>query len=129
MVNDLRPALRYSFSAPLAKDPPKDGNNGTTVTPDGSTEGEGSDEQNETIVVHVSYTWKAYNWSLCSAVCDNGEETREVKCVSESNETVGDELCDTAKKPANSQTCFVESCANYQWVTSTWSEVCFSIRN
>ena len=123
MVKDPKSALQYSFFAPVNTF--KEGNNGSVVDPTVPVEEE-INEENATSVVHVVYTWKAYNWSRCSALCDSGQESREVECVSESDQAVDDELCDPAKKPATSQTCSMELCANYQWITGSWSEVCLS---
>ena len=71
----------------------------------------------------LSYTWHTSEWSACSSLCGNGQESRNVSCTSQDGSSVEETHCDAANKPANTQVCLIESCDNFQWLAGNWSQV------
>lgn len=105
-----------------------DGQLGTEIYTDecGMTCGNGSTCQNTSAVItqeEPGYTWRTSNWSACSSLCGNGQESREVYCTSQDGSPVEETHCDAGKKPATTQPCLIESCDNFQWLAGDWSQV------
>ena len=78
------------------------------------------------------YEWHEEEWGKCDSHCGEGWKKREVVCLwmnlwlSNGGElqsaTVSDSHCGD-DKPDDSVECDMESCENFQWITTDWSEV------
>jgi hypothetical protein len=55
------------------------------------------------------FTWVLGDWSVCSASCGGGNQTRTVECHDSAGNTVSDSLCSGAA-PAVTQACNTQSC-------------------
>ncbi|KAL3876085.1 hypothetical protein ACJMK2_033966 [Sinanodonta woodiana] len=77
----------------------------------------------------VGYSWKFGNWSQCSSSCDNGTQTREVKCIVNYPDgrsgAVRKEYCHNLENPESNRTCRIVECPSMvmqEWTVGPWSE-------
>uniref|UniRef100_A0A3P9Q081 ADAM metallopeptidase with thrombospondin type 1 motif 9 n=1 Tax=Poecilia reticulata TaxID=8081 RepID=A0A3P9Q081_POERE len=54
--------------------------------------------------------WKVLEWTACSVTCGQGKTTREVLCVSFSDQEVNANECDPDDRPATEQDCAMSQC-------------------
>uniref|UniRef100_A0A3B5RBG7 ADAM metallopeptidase with thrombospondin type 1 motif, 9 n=1 Tax=Xiphophorus maculatus TaxID=8083 RepID=A0A3B5RBG7_XIPMA len=54
--------------------------------------------------------WKVLEWTACSVTCGQGKTTREVVCVSFSDQEVNANECDPDDRPATEQDCALSQC-------------------
>lgn len=74
------------------------------------------------IIIFNRFIWRTTRWTACSARCDGGFRTRDVRCVSEtSNQVVDDRNC-LEEKPINITNCAQQRCP--KWRTGDWGQVC-----
>ncbi|XP_075983028.1 papilin-like [Anticarsia gemmatalis] len=74
--------------------------------------------------------WYIGNWTACSQLCDEGNQTRDVVCRRKVNNRVqvlSDEECGS-EKPAAMRACMNEVCQGLDWAATKWSgcDSCFS---
>ncbi|XP_067094306.1 A disintegrin and metalloproteinase with thrombospondin motifs 16 [Osmerus mordax] len=68
--------------------------------------------------------WSVGEWSACSRSCGGGEQTRQVRCVQRSSQTLEDVLADTQcgqPPPLRRQSCSAHNCPP-EWSAGLWSE-------
>lgn len=63
----------------------------------------------------VAYSWVASGWSGCSQTCGGGTQNQSVACKDNFGNTVADAFCNSASKPATTQTCNAQTCLTYNW--------------
>lgn len=72
-----------------------------------------------------SARWQSSDWSLCSASCGPGQQTRLVTCVARISATLNmsmpDENCQGLTKPEARRVCRTTPC--FAWRTGNWSRV------
>lgn len=78
----------------------------------------GSKPASETRPCHV-FSWRAADWSACSALCGGGLQTRTVTCVDEDG-AVGPNLNCSSAPVATQQACNPEPCV--RWGRAAWGE-------
>ncbi|KAL4228064.1 hypothetical protein ACF0H5_013500 [Mactra antiquata] len=68
--------------------------------------------------------WETGPWSVCSATCGEGIQTRLVECQTRYSQNlsvpVSADLCSLSSKPEKSRSCEVKPCAD--WSTSNWTK-------
>lgn len=77
------------------------------------------------LIVYLYFnSWKAGEWSMCSAKCGTGTQTRAVGCEEryDDAESVDTELCDEKLRPEHIRECDTETPC-HQWSTGPWSKV------
>ena len=71
-----------------------------------------------------AYSWSVSPWSMCSASCGVGVQTRSVTCQSTSGSSVAvaDALCvPLGARPVTAQVCTAPMCNTFSWRTTAWS--------
>ncbi|XP_068714564.1 A disintegrin and metalloproteinase with thrombospondin motifs 9-like isoform X3 [Montipora foliosa] len=63
--------------------------------------------------------WTNGTWSSCSVTCGSGQQTRELKCISERGD-VTQASCDQKKKPESTRSCDMDSCP--YWFAGKWTD-------
>ena len=84
-------------------------------------------------VEDCQYNWHYGDWSDCDSHCGEGWKNREVVCLwmnlwlNNGAElraaTVSDSHCDLGARPEEKVICYAESCSNFQWLTTEWTQV------
>jgi len=69
-----------------------------------------------TSCVAATYVWLSGAWGSCSEACAGGTQSRSVTCQRNDGVTVSDSNC-SGTKPAGSQSCNIQLCANGQSCT------------
>uniref|UniRef100_A0A3B3V505 ADAM metallopeptidase with thrombospondin type 1 motif 9 n=1 Tax=Poecilia latipinna TaxID=48699 RepID=A0A3B3V505_9TELE len=64
----------------------------------------------EVCLVVACGQWKVLEWTACSVTCGQGKTTREVLCVSFSDQEVNVNECDPDDRPATEQDCAMSQC-------------------
>nr|XP_033779969.1 ADAMTS-like protein 4 [Geotrypetes seraphini]XP_033779970.1 ADAMTS-like protein 4 [Geotrypetes seraphini] len=74
--------------------------------------------------LRVCSHWEfSVNWSSCSALCGQGQRTRNVRCVSSQGDMVSDRECNGRPRPSASEACDMGPCVK-TWFHSDWSKMC-----
>ncbi|KAG7335489.1 hypothetical protein KOW79_000182 [Hemibagrus wyckioides] len=63
------------------------------------------------------------NWSACSVDCGAGKRTRNVRCVSDHGDVVGDGECNSRLRPQRSEDCHMGPCVS-NWYFTDWTDTC-----
>ncbi|KAK3287881.1 hypothetical protein CYMTET_4614 [Cymbomonas tetramitiformis] len=66
-----------------------------------------------------TYVWTTGAWGQCSAACDSGTQTREVKCATSSGGFAETSLCSSGNEPSTSRVCNTDLCPETAETLST----------
>ncbi|XP_031432039.1 thrombospondin type-1 domain-containing protein 4 [Clupea harengus] len=72
----------------------------------------------------VCSSWEvSSDWSSCSVDCGVGKRTRNVRCVSNQGDEVGDAECSSRLRPQRSEDCHMGPCVT-NWYITDWTNTC-----
>jgi len=69
-----------------------------------------------------TYSWKALNWSSCSATCGPSQRKREVVCIDNKGATADDGKCGSQTKLIDIEICERKPCIKYVWSKGKWQK-------
>ncbi|XP_069805853.1 ADAMTS-like protein 4 [Dendropsophus ebraccatus] len=80
----------------------------------------------QTCQLRICSHWEIQsNWSTCSVMCGLGQRTRNVRCVSNQGDVVGEGECSNRLRPRTNEVCDMGPCVR-SWFHNEWSSTCSS---
>ncbi|XP_056402314.1 ADAMTS-like protein 4 isoform X2 [Hyla sarda] len=80
----------------------------------------------QTCQLRICSHWEIQsNWTTCSVMCGLGQRTRNVRCVSNQGDVVGEGECSNRLRPRTNEVCDMGPCVR-SWFHNDWSSTCSS---